>query len=246
MGDEAIPFSALGMVFGILQMQTTYFGHLFTKHIHDFSWLIGKGNRLKLWELIVVVIGFSIDDIGTAVGQQATELPRIMYEGNPHMVSIWKWLIASGFATSTTDAHRIIYIIFMVQLFINQYFGLMNPYGRIYYLYTALLKTYAGYNWWFLEPNDYTIFDFLFFKSGEPRLERMSDAKRNEWNKMLFFENAQKLMRGTHVTNWNKSTRRRMFPTKDYVEPEPYIPTPAETNGAIWLSKVLPVFFGAI
>jgi len=211
------------------------------KYIHNTDWILGKGNRLKLWELIAVVIGFSIDDVGTAIGQQASEEPRQLYEGNPHMGAIWEWLIASGFATSTTDAHRIIYIIFMVQLFVNQYFGLMNSYGRLFYLYNSAAKTYAGYNWWSLKPNDYTILDFIFFKTGQPNLGRMAHGKLVEYNNMLVFTNAQKLARGTHV-----SARRRMFPTKDYIDPETYVPPPAEINGAVWLSKVLPVFFGSV
>ena len=239
MGGEAIPFTALFNCYGALQLHVTYGGHLFTKYIHDFSWLIGKGNRLKLWELIAVVIGFSIDDIGTAIGQQAYEEPRQMYEGNPVMSAIWEWLIASGFATSTTDAHRIIYIIFMVQLFINQYFGLMNPYGRLMYLNNAVWKTYCGYNWWGLKPNDYTILDFIFFKTGQPRLERMAYGKVFEYNRMVAFVEAQSRMRGI-------SLRRRMFPTKDYVDPKEIVVTPPQIQPGEWLIKVLPIFFGSV
>jgi hypothetical protein len=239
MGGEEIPWTSIATVFGILQIQTTYGGHLFMKYFHNTDWILGKGNRLKLWELIAVVIGFSIDDVGTAIGQQAYEEPRQLYEGNPHMGAIWEWLIASGFATSTTDAHRIIYIIFMVQLFVNQYFGLMNSYGRLFYLYNSAAKTYAGYNWWSLKPNDYTILDFIFFKSGQPRLERMAYGKVFEYNRMVAFVEAQSRMRGI-------SLRRRMFPTKDYVDPKEIVVTPPPIQPGEWLIKVLPIFFGSV
>ena len=222
MGGEEIPFTAIAVVFGLLQIQSTYAGHLFGKYVHDFSWLVGKGNRLKMWELIAVVVGFSIDDIGTAIGQQAEEYPRQLYEGNPYMVNIWEWLIASGLARSTTDAHRIIYIAFMVQLAVNQYFGLMNPYGRLYYLYNAAMKTYSGYIWWEATPNRYTIMDFLTFQSGERRLERMSYGKLAEFNRMRAFTSAQM-----------QFDRRRL------VEEEVFVPM----NSADWLTTYLPVMF---
>ena len=226
MGGEEIPFTTLALVFGGLQLHTTYGGHLFRKYIHNPDWIVGKGNRLRWWELAAVIIGFSIDDIGTAIGQQATEQPVLSYEANPFMVQIWDWLIASGFATTGTGAHRIIYIVFMVQLFINQYFGLMNSYGRLFYLFTAGLKVHAGYNWWSLQPNNFTVLDFLTFKSGKPHPERHGlaayNAEVSRWTQALIDSIPESELR-----------RRRL------VE-EPRL------DSANWLTTYLPVLFGAV
>ena len=186
------------------------------KYVHG---LLGKGNRLTTFELIFVIAGFSVDDIGTAIGMQAEERPRKMVEGNPLMSGLMHFWINSGLAKTETAAHRLTYFMFLAWVLVIQYFGFYTSVSRLYIMATAVGKAYAGYQWWSAKPNDFTIGDFFSFKDGRPTAERMSIPLMDKFNKQAIVGFGESL-----------KVRRRLV----------------ETTPMGWYEKYLPILFPAM
>ena len=138
------------------------------------SWTPFTGNSFGTVGLASVLAMMSIDDVGTAIGLQAKERPLITYEGNPHMVRTWDLFMRWGVKTQTA-AHRIIWLLLIVQILWLNSWGWLGPWARLYILFTAVGKANAGYNWWTLKPNKYGLKDFLMGKNGRITPERRSN-----------------------------------------------------------------------
>ena len=147
-----------------------------------WGFLVGKGNRFSTYTMISVIILYLIDDMGTAIGMQAEEQPRKMYEGNPFLVTTWDYIISWGLADTYTGAHRIVTIWFLFWTVFAQYTGYATPYFRLFMMFSAFTKAVAGTPWWFTKPNNYTITDFLTFKPGKHTPERASDPALTMYN----------------------------------------------------------------
>ena len=52
----------------------------------------------------------------------------------------------------------------------------------VLFLLTPIVKIYAGYLWWTLEPNDFSVLDFFTFKEGRDCWERSSIAASDAFN----------------------------------------------------------------
>ena len=178
---------------------------------------VSKGNRLTTIELAAVIIGISIDDIGTAIGMQAEERPRIKVEGNPIMSGLMHWWINMGLAKTETAAQRLTYFTFLAWILLFQYFGMYTSVSRAYMVLGALVKAYAGYQWWYLKPNNFTIRDFFTFKDGRRVPERMSFPLMNQFNAQRIVAFGQSL-----------KVRRRLVET---------------TPPLGWYEKYLPILF---
>ena len=189
-----------------------YFDNSYSKYLP-----ISKGNRLTTIELIMVIGGFSIDDIGTAIGMQAEEIPRTNLEGNPIMSGLMHWWINMGLAKTETAAQRLTYFTFLAWILLFQYFGMYTSVSRAYMVLGALVKAYAGYQWWYLKPNNFTIRDFFTFKDGRRVPERMSFPLMNQFNAQRIVAFGQSL-----------KVRRRLVET---------------TPPLGWYEKYLPILF---
>ena len=137
------------------------------------KWFGGK--RLTTFWLIVVIGGHLIDDWGTAIGMQATEEFGAGYamEGNGSMIGLWKKLEEWGLAKTHTAAHRLVGFWYLATILFAQYFGLWTFLSRTALIVTSVYKAYAGYGWWSLTPNDYTVFDFITFQDGKQTDNRL-------------------------------------------------------------------------
>ena len=177
---------------------------------------VSKGNRLTTIELAAVIIGISIDDIGTAIGMQAEERPRRKVEGNPVMSGLMHWWMKMGLANTETAAHRLTYFMFLSWVLLFQYFGYYTALSRVYMMFVAAMKAWAGYQWWNLKPNNFTVSDFFTFKDGRRVPERMSIPLLHQFNAQSIVEFGEKL-----------KIRRRLV----------------ETTPLGWYEKYLPILF---
>ena len=199
-------------------------------------WLMGiydrfmvKGNRYGTPALLFVLAGFLVDDVGTAIGLQAEEVPREALEGNPFMSGAWQFLIDNGVAKTQTDAHRLIAIWLIGVILASQYFGYFNSFSRVLFIALATLKAYAGYSWWGVKPNKYTVIDYLTFKPGRLTNERYSLPLRDEYNVRAGYVPAEAA--GLAFAHGLGSTRRRML---------------RSTTGVNWLTRYLSYIFPAL
>ena len=139
-----------------------------------YSWVPFAGKAFGTIGLASVLALMSVDDVGTAIGLQAKERPLIMYEGNPHMVRTWDLFMRWGVKTQT-GAHRIIWLLLIVQVLWLNSLGWLGPWARLYILFTSVGKALAGYTWWNLKPNNYGLKDFLVGYNGRITPERRSN-----------------------------------------------------------------------
>ena len=171
---------------------------------------MGKGNRYGTPALLFVLAGFLVDDVGTAIGLQAEEVPRANIEGNHFMSGAWQFLIDKGVAKTQTDAHRLIAIWLIGVILASQYFGYFNSFSRVLFIGLATLKAWAGYSWWGVKPNKYTVIDYLTFKPGRLTNERYSLQMRDVFNER-FLPNRRRL-RSTTGVNWLTRYLPYIFP----------------------------------
>ena len=149
--------------------------------------------RISWWWPLATSILFSIDDLGTAIGVQAEETPRNMYEANPNLVQFHYRMREWGVATTLTDSVRIFYWINQLHIWLAWQFGFMNTFYKYFLLINGAVKARAGYQWWGLKPNNYTIWDFWFFKPGRECWERHSALAVNMYNRANDKKEAHKL-----------------------------------------------------
>ena len=158
---------------------------------------VSKSGRMP-WPLFLAVLAlFGVDDIGTSIGLQATETPRLMFEGNPYMTHLWEALKEMKLANTDTAAMRLYWVWNLSWLCVAQLFGWMrtNYFQGMMVLFGAF-KTFAGYQWWKLKPNPYTVTDFLTFKDGRPTPERRSDQARLTFNQQQVGANRRRMTEG--------------------------------------------------
>ena len=203
-----------------------------------FSWM-GKGNRFGIPGLLAVLVLFSVDDVGTAIGQQGEEVPRMYLEGNLHMAGLWQYMIENGVAKTETDAHRLVWLWFLGIILVTQYFGWLNSLSRLHLFVIGAVKAYAGWGWWSMtEPNKYTLLDFLTFQPARRTSERCSIHLQLKQNKRFGYTDP----REATVEVWKNPTggwddellarvlggkRRRL----------------TATPGVRWLTRYLPYLF---
>ena len=147
---------------------------------------------------------------GAAIGMQAEEVPREALEGNHFMSGAWQFLIDNGVAKTQTDAHRLIGILLIGAILASQYFGYFNSFSRGLFIALATLKAYAGWGWWAVKPNKYTVMDYLTFNPGRLTNERYSLYMRNVFNER-FLPNRRRL-RSTTGINWLTRYLPYIFP----------------------------------
>ena len=106
------------------------------------SYLGKKRNTLSLWDWILILTLFGIDDVGTAVGLNATENPISSMEGNPVPVA---WIRGSiekfSFVNSDMDAFRLLDVTVILSLIVGNYFELYGSSSRIILILVGALKT---------------------------------------------------------------------------------------------------------
>ena len=175
------PGVSAALVLGVIPLNifTTNF---IKKWFNYGAYILSKGNRFVWWELLFVFIGFTIDDACTAVGMQAEEIPVQGVEGNAQMAGLMQFWIQNGLAKTETAAHRLTYLCFMAMIFGTHYMGWLTANSRLFLMFMAVIKAYAGYLWCTIEPNNYTHADFFTFKDGRPTPERMSVTARDAYN----------------------------------------------------------------
>ena len=213
--DDLTPDKSAALVFGSILW--TIIGSNFIAKWFDFGkYVLPKGNRFQLWELLFVFAGFIVDDACTAVGLQAEEVPRTNFEGNVHMAGLMQWWINQGWAKTETAAHRLTLIVFLVMIYGFHYMGWLTANSRVMLMITALQKAFAGYDWCNLKPNNYTHADFWTFKDGRPTPERMSIPLLTKWNE-------------SHGYKYEKAKRRRLAEIDSTEGP----------RGAMWIQRFL-------
>ena len=213
--DDMEPGKSAAIVLFWLLPVNIFLMNYITPNFNFGGYLLSKGNRFRWWELLFVVVGFTIDDYCTAIGMQAEEVPRSMIEGNIWMGGLMQWWIKQGFAKTETAAHRLTYIVMMAIISACQYMGWLTANSRVFLMICAAVKAYAGYSWCYLKPNNFGFKDFITFKDGRPTPERMSIP-------MLVRYNVEK--------GWMKYNKRRRL---------------AETpnKGAAWIQRFLYTIF---
>ena len=153
-------------------------GNWYQKYALPTSYLkwvpTSKGPRMTLFELLLTMAGFFVDDYCTAVGFQALEDPQAMFEYNPCPSAAHHLLMRNGLAKTETAAHRLIGLLFQIQILLIQYAGGYTQLSKFYLIATGLMKAYAGYGWCLLKPNPFTFTDWITFKDGRPTPFRLS------------------------------------------------------------------------
>jgi hypothetical protein len=211
--------------------------------------VMGKGHRFGTAGLLFVLAGFWVDDIGTAIGLQAEEVPREMVEGNHYMSGAWQFLIDNGLAKTQTDAHRLVGIYFTVFILVAQYFGWLNSFARFSMFGVAMTKAWAGSNWWQNKPNNYTVTDYLSFKPGRLTNERLSYPMRIVFNLQKGYNDpiaaAQGItldgqgnvsVGGTPLITGVPGGQRDILSRRRLATQNP-------TPGVTWLTRYLPIIF---
>ena len=118
------------------------FDMLIRKRFPKFTFL--KTGRLNWWVFGAIVLLFSIDDIGTAVGMQAKESPHGGYEMNPGFCIFMEYLIINGYVRTHTSGFRIVWVFNMLLLGALQYFGWFSPLVATWMAFNAGVKAVAG------------------------------------------------------------------------------------------------------
>ena len=111
----------------------------------NMEWLMGKGSRFRWYELLLVLTGITIDDMGTSIGMQTEETPRMMYEANSLMVGTWNFFQSVGLADTFTACMRLNWIYHVTLMLAAHYFGILNAWLRFYFIFFGAFKAYAGY-----------------------------------------------------------------------------------------------------
>ena len=179
--DDLEPGKSAAIILTMLPIQIFLMNYI-TDYYNFGGWILPKGNRFRWWELVFVIVGFTIDDSCTAIGMQAEEVPMVNVEGNVQMAGLMQWWIKQGWAKTETAAHRCTLLVFMAIIFGFHYMGWLTANSRVLLMVTAMQKAYAGYDWCNLKPNNYTHADLWTFKDGRPTPERMSIPLQLEWN----------------------------------------------------------------
>lgn len=211
-----------------------------------FSWM-GKGNRFGIPGLLAVLVLFSIDDVGTAKGLQGEEVPRQALEGNLKMAGLWQYMIENGVAKTETDAHRLVWLWFMGTILVTQYFGWFNALARYVLYIIGALKAYAGYSWWNVKPNKYTLMDFLTFQPTRRTSERCVIHLQLKQNKRLGYTDP----RAPAVERWLKNPTgglaewNELFARAEIIERGGLSERRrlTATPGVRWLTRYLPYLF---
>ena len=165
------PFQYVGF-FLLVAMVLDVVLRKYTKKYLSYKWLSTNG-RMNWYLFAVVVLLFSVDDVGTSIGLQATETPKTGFEMNSGFCVFMEYMIINGYTATHTSGFRLVWIVNLLVLCTLQYFGLFGPLTSLYIVYTGLLKATAGYGWWGLKPNEFTIADFLLFRPGKVTPDRM-------------------------------------------------------------------------
>jgi hypothetical protein len=127
--------------------------------------IFGKGNVFN-WSLLVLFGALnSFDNYATAIGFQATEQPRMNFEGNPGFSYIIQGLVSQGFAKTESQALLYIDMLFWGSLLMWYVFGSLNSFAKLFLLMIGLGKVNAGAAWIYL-PNQYGFKDILDLFAG--------------------------------------------------------------------------------
>lgn len=178
------PITVVGGVPLFVALYNTNTGY--AKWSNSFAqYYVGKGSRLAITSLVLVLTAWAIDDWGTAIGIQANEVPLKLFEGNPIMVNAWEQMKDWGIAKTDTAAMRLIYIGHLATILVAQYMGWLNPASRFFLFFAAIIKVVAGLGWWFLSPNPYSLSDFLSFKDGKATPHRHSLGNLTLYNEQV-------------------------------------------------------------
>jgi len=182
--------------------------------------LAGAGNHFGLATLLSSLALFLVDDVGTAIGMQAKEQPRMVYEQNSYLVGGWKQMQRWGVAKTYTSAHRLFMIWFQFWVVFAHVVGMATPFFRVFIVVTAVIKAFSGYRWWFVGPNQYTITDFFSFKPGRITPERDSQDALIEFNDETGLESKREWMArltgldlsqlDSDIEGYKKGYRRRL------------------------------------
>ena len=207
--DDLEPGQSAAIILTMLPIQIFLMNYI-TDYYNFGGWILPKGNRFRWWELVFVIVGFTIDDSCTAIGMQAEEVPMVNVEGNVQMAGLMQWWIKQGWAKTETAAHRLTWLVFMGTICTAHYFGWLSANSRVLLMFFAAMKTWAGYAWCDIKPNNFSHSDFYTFKDGRPTPERMSLPLRDAYN----------IEKG-----YIKPKRRRLTETR--------------STGAAWISRFL-------
>ena len=132
---------------------------------------MGKGGFGR-WGLAFVLLCFFIDDAGTAIGFQAEEEPFNLYEANVLINADIQDMIRRGWVTTETGGMRIIWMNNSLMVLLLHFMNWNTSFTRLWLYLAAVTKVAAGYMWWGLEPNYFTVTDFLTFKPGRATPKR--------------------------------------------------------------------------
>ena len=131
---------------------------------------------IPTWMMVACAVGFFIDDVGTGVGMQGEERPRDFYEANECLVNMSHKGQEWGIFRNHTDALRYHFFMGMAMIyFVWSGRIALNPlmkYG--FFVFQPLTKVNAGYRWWGVKPNNFSVVDFFTFKEGRDCWERSS------------------------------------------------------------------------
>ena len=163
----AVPFQhfwVLPVVIGADYLLGRYVGYKGYSHRSPFNWVLGEGTMGR-WGLAFVVVCHFIDDVGTGVGFQATEQPLGGFEGGVQMRKDIAHVMKNGLARTETEAMRTIWITNLGVQLLLYYLGWYSSWTRAVMYVGALKKVQAGYGWWSVRPNKFSILDFFFGQS---------------------------------------------------------------------------------
>ena len=127
----------------------------------------GRGYRPHPLWLVIPLAGIFIDDVGTAIGCQAEETPRVAIEGNPGYTQLHYKLYDLGLSGSLTSTFRWAWLVDTLSVLLFHWAGKVTNTSLVLLTLFNFGKAWAGWNWWKLEPNDYGVWDFFTFSNKE-------------------------------------------------------------------------------
>jgi hypothetical protein len=166
---------------------------------------------------LFVAFTFFIDDFGTSYGFQATEYEQyqttglFMAEANPQMSQYLEFM-STKFDLTESTGMRLMFAYNMLLISATQYFGFATSLFRAYVIGTGIMKAFAGYNWWLIEPNHTSFIDNLYkpLKHTPYRLNvRLMSAKVRS-NIDPF--NERRRLKSERNISFLKMIRRTLFP----------------------------------
>jgi hypothetical protein len=203
--------------------------------------LNGQKGRFNWFVFAAMLILWSVDDVGTAIGLQATEIVEqeeggiaSKLEGNPWLNAAMAYALDNNWVETETSFLRMWWLFHMVLFGTYQYMGWFGDWWLQFFLVVlSMFKAYAGYDWWSSQPNDFTVTDFLSFKNGDLRPERRLKAEGAGWF-------SRGTIRNVYLENFaakygsGPGLRRRLGSAKIHV----YTPS------AMWITSILPILSG--